>query len=141
MSLNSSVSNSLGTLTNWTTTSAGVQGVTDNGNFKVGIYNDNVVRVTITKQKFEDFSYAVVAVPQPTEFTIAENDSQLEVKTKEIFLVITKRRLGSLFTLRWSHINGGLSLWNKLEWRAGYHLTKDTGRRTFCGPVRKDRSP
>jgi alpha-glucosidase len=90
MSLNSSVSNSLGTLTNWATTPSGLQGVTDNGNFRIIVYNDNIVRVVVTKQKFEDFSYAVVASPQPTEFSLAENDRQIELWTKEVYLAISK---------------------------------------------------
>ncbi|HTE34407.1 MAG TPA: TIM-barrel domain-containing protein, partial [Chryseolinea sp.] len=89
--LHTSLSKSLGTLKEWAPTPTGIQGQTDNGQFKIVVYNDHIVRVVITREtSFEDFSYAVVALPAPTSMNIVDHADHLEVKTSAVILKISK---------------------------------------------------
>ena len=66
-------------------------GETKNGKFRVQLYNDNIVRIQVTKEKyFEDFSYSVVAEPQADGITILDQEENLVLKTSSFVLTITK---------------------------------------------------
>lgn len=82
---------SLGKLQSWSLLSSGLTGETSSGNFRVQVFNPNTLRITITQaSSFEDFSYAVISTPEPTEFHIAEEHDHLVVKTTAITLIIRK---------------------------------------------------
>jgi alpha-glucosidase len=88
---NSTVSHSLGNLTTSKQEQFGLSGDTTNGRFRVQVYNDNTVRVQITRHDgFEDFSYAVVASPQLPAFTILDQPDNIVLKTAHLVLTITK---------------------------------------------------
>jgi alpha-glucosidase len=81
---------SLGELKTWEKTVHGLRGTTTFGQFQITFYNDHIARITATQSdRFEDFSYAVVASPtyQPG---IEEQDDALVLKTSQLVLVIQK---------------------------------------------------
>lgn len=87
----SSLSRSLGTMTNWTRHANGLAGETDYGRFNIIVYNHRIIRISATKEEFfEDFSYAVVATPQPDTYSISENQENIELRTDSIILTIAK---------------------------------------------------
>lgn len=89
--LTSSRSKSLGTLNEWAKVTHGIQGKTDFGNFRVLIYTDNMIRVSITREEdFEDFSYAVVATPHPVNFILTEHPHSIEIQTAALVVNISK---------------------------------------------------
>lgn len=84
-------SKSLSTLTQFTKTEAGLIGQTDHAHFRVMIYSDAIVRITVTQQnEFEDFSYAVVANPAPTPFHLNDGIDHISLQTDKLNLVISK---------------------------------------------------
>jgi alpha-glucosidase len=88
---NPQLSHSLGQLTRWEKISQGITGETENGNFRVLIYDDAIVRLSITKaDDFEDFSYAVVAQPGNHAIEITESDNHIHLKTGKLVLTISK---------------------------------------------------
>ena len=88
---NASLSQSLGILTKWTSDRFGVTGETDNGKFRVLVYNDHIIRVSVTREdRFEDFSYAVIASPASQTHSVTEHSDYIEVRTNAVILTITK---------------------------------------------------
>ena len=88
---NASLSQSLGILTKWSLDRFGINGETENGKFRVLVYNDHIVRITITKEdRFEDFSYAVIASPTSHNHTAAEHSDHIEIRTNAVILTVTK---------------------------------------------------
>jgi alpha-glucosidase len=88
---NSHLSQSLGQLTRWDKIENGISGETSNGRFRILIYNDAIVRLSITQfEAFEDFSYAVVASPSPNNFEIHDDNHVLHLKTAKVVLSISK---------------------------------------------------
>ena len=88
---NSALSHSLGNLTTSKQEQFGLSGETTNGKFRLQVYNDNTVRVQITKHdEFEDFSYAVIASPESPSFTILDQPDNIVLKTASLVLTITK---------------------------------------------------
>jgi alpha-glucosidase len=89
--INSALSSSLGDLVKWDQEKSGITGDTKNGKFRIQLYNDNIVRIQVTKEKhFEDFSYSVVAEPQADSITILDQEENLVLKTSSFVLTITK---------------------------------------------------
>jgi alpha-glucosidase len=88
---NASRSQSLGTLTNWSKEPYGLHGTTEYGIFRVLLYTDNIVRISITREnKFDDFSYAVVADASCQNFTVTEHPHNIEVTTPSMMVSISK---------------------------------------------------
>jgi alpha-glucosidase len=87
----SSVSKSIGNLTAWSKVQAGLNAETTFGRFQVLTYGASIIRITATlTESFEDFSYSVVALPQPDLFEISENPDSLILKTEAVELHISK---------------------------------------------------
>ncbi len=88
---NASLSQSLGILTKWSLDRFGINGETENGKFRVVVYNDHIIRITITKEdRFEDFSYAVVASPTSHTHSATEHSDHIEIRTSAVILTVTK---------------------------------------------------
>jgi alpha-glucosidase len=88
---NASLSQSLGQLTKWSLERFGINGETEDGRFRVLVYNDHIVRITITKEdRFEDFSYAVIASPTSHNHTTREHADHIEIHTNAVILTVTK---------------------------------------------------
>jgi alpha-glucosidase len=88
---NASLSQSLGKLTKWTLERFGINGETENGKFRVLIYNDHVARITITRDdSFEDLSYAVIAAPSSQSHSATEHNDHIEIRTNAIILTVAK---------------------------------------------------
>ncbi len=90
-SIESSSSQSLGKLISSKSIDTGIEGTTSNGNFRVQFYNDGICRVQLSQRSvFEDFSYAVIAQPEKTKFTLSEDSDKLIVSTSQFQLSISK---------------------------------------------------
>ena len=88
---NASLSQSLGILTKWTSERCGLIGETDNGKFRVLVYNDHIIRISITREDhFEDFSYAVIASPSSQSHSITDHNDHIEIRTHAVVLTISK---------------------------------------------------
>ncbi|MEP6736614.1 MAG: glycoside hydrolase family 31 protein [Chryseolinea sp.] len=89
--LKSATANSLGNLKEWSAESFGLEGKTDCGNFRVLVYNPNIIRVIASQDdSFEDFSYAVVASPESSNFIISDHANSIEIRTTELLLSVSK---------------------------------------------------
>lgn len=88
--INASLSQSIGSLKQWEKIDAGLYGETDHGHFRVLVYQDGIIRVTLSRDVFEDFSYSVIATPSPGQYTIRDNNDSLEVQTGSVILAISK---------------------------------------------------
>ena len=96
--INSSLSNSLGTLQDWKKDIYGISGTTDNGKFRVLLYNDHIIRVSISREEsFDDLSYAVVATPSSKSHVTTEHYDSIEVRTEATILTITKSPVRFIF--------------------------------------------
>ena len=88
---NASLSQSLGILTKWTAERFGLVGETVNERFRVLVYNDHIIRISITREdRFEEFSYAVIASPIAHSHSITEYSDHIEVRTQFVILTISK---------------------------------------------------
>ena len=87
----SSLPHSLGNLLNWKQESNGLSGETTYGKFRVLVYNNNTVRIQVTREdQFENFSYAVVASPQTENISFVDQPNAIVLKLAGFVLVITK---------------------------------------------------
>src|SRR6187200_1071853 len=88
---NSQLSQSIGQLLSWNKTSEGLCGETTHGKFRVQLYNDSIIRISITKADiFDDFSYAVITQPSKSDHDITENNNYLIIKTPKFITHIQK---------------------------------------------------
>jgi alpha-glucosidase len=88
--INASLSQRVGSLKQWKKIAAGLVGETGNGHFRILIYENGIIRVTLSRETFEDFSYSVIAVPANVQYTIVETTDTIEVKTESVILSIAK---------------------------------------------------
>jgi alpha-glucosidase len=87
----STLSQDLGNLKQWKKESSGVSGETDSGKFRVTVYSNNIVRVSLIRGgDFEDFSYAVVAQPDPSSLEVSDSQDQLVLTTENFQTIIHK---------------------------------------------------
>lgn len=88
---NASLSQSLGILTKWSVERFGLSGETDNGKFRVLVYNDHIVRISITREdRFEELSYAVIASPTSQSHAVTEHNDHIDLRTNAVILKISK---------------------------------------------------
>lgn len=84
------LSQSLGALTSWQKKSHGIEGTTSHGKFSVKFYNDSIARITVTQDEPEDFSYALIAVPEKIHLDITENNDSIQIHSARLILSIRK---------------------------------------------------
>ncbi len=90
-SFNSVTSKSLGNLSSFSKHTSGIEGITSFGNFKVSVYSESIIRITASlENKFEDFSYSVIAAPSENSFEIIDEYDSIKIKTNACFLSISK---------------------------------------------------
>jgi alpha-glucosidase len=87
---NGVTSKSLGNLISFSASDSTVTGVTTCGNFQVVIYSDSIVRITAAPGDFQEFSYAVIAVPGKVPFTISDLHDQLVIELINFRIRISK---------------------------------------------------
>jgi len=84
-------SKSLGDLISYAKHDNGIDGHTSFGNFKVSLYTDSIIRITVTREDtYEDFSYSVILKPKELYFEIADHDNLIRITTKAFVLTISK---------------------------------------------------
>src|SRR5689334_19511170 len=91
MAFTKSVSQRLGSIKSFNTTDTVLCAETDHGKFGVKIFSPNIVRITATRdEKFEDFSYSVIATPEKTKLNWQDSTHQISVATSACKVVIDK---------------------------------------------------
>jgi alpha-glucosidase len=84
-------SHSVGELKTWVKMANGISGSTEEAIFQILFYTSNSVRITFSKENFlEDFSYTIVAEPEPVQVQVVENDDHLVVASDALQVHITK---------------------------------------------------
>lgn len=88
-----SLSHSIGNLKSMKRVSNGITLQTDYGNMKVTVYTACIIKIDVTKNSaFNDFSYAVSAVPDPAvKFSVSDEKTQIKVTTDSMVLTISKQ--------------------------------------------------
>lgn len=82
----------LGDLVSHTAENNVLTGKTTRGNFRITVYSSTIVRVQVTQtETFNDFSYAVVGIPQQVRTTLREESSQFLLSTDSMDVIITKK--------------------------------------------------
>lgn len=82
-----------GSVKSWRSNLTGIEGLTENAGFRIEVYNDNIIRVRISKEnKFSKFSYLLdeKAISMKTNFTISEHRGYITLNTRLISLEIEK---------------------------------------------------
>jgi alpha-glucosidase len=88
---NSTRSQDLGKLKQWKKEANGISGEADSGNFRVLVYSDNIVRISLNRNSdFENFSYAVIAEPNASSLEVTESDDHLVLTTENFQTIIQK---------------------------------------------------
>jgi alpha-glucosidase len=88
---NSTRSQDLGKLKQWKKETNGIIGEADSGSFRILVYSDNIVRISLSKTSdFEDFSYAVIAEPNASSLEVTESNDQLVLTTENFQTIIQK---------------------------------------------------
>jgi alpha-glucosidase len=89
--INTTLSQSLGTLTAWEKTQQGINAQTATEKLSVTFYNESIARVAVTRgAQLEDFSYAVVAQPVSIALEISDGDEAITISTNKVVLKIHK---------------------------------------------------
>lgn len=82
-----------GEVKSWKSTGSGIEGITENAGFRIIVYNDNTIRVRVSREnKFNDFSYLLdeEAVPLKIDFKVSENGNLISLSTAMIVMEIEK---------------------------------------------------
>ncbi len=99
MTFKSVSSKSLGKLKSFTQSGSAIVGETEAGNFRITVYSDSILRLSISRDNsFEDFSYSVVGKPSPPSFDLQEDSAQLTLSTSRVRLVIKRSPVRFIFT-------------------------------------------
>jgi alpha-glucosidase len=94
----SSLSKRLGTLRSYQNIEGGLTGITDNGKFRIRFYSPFIVQITISREDtFDDFSYAVEAIPGPADFSISEEPESITLKTSSLAVSILRSPVSFVF--------------------------------------------
>ncbi|MCK6617896.1 MAG: glycoside hydrolase family 31 protein [Cyclobacteriaceae bacterium] len=89
---------SVGNLKEWTKQHGGIILYTSDALVRVQLFLASVIRITcITKQQFEDFSYAVTAQPETVDFSVTEDENLIYLRTPALTINIRKQNLGFAF--------------------------------------------
>jgi len=94
------LSDSLGKIIQHNITENGIEIETENATVYITVYSEHIVRVRAIRKQTDmrDFSYAVIQVPLPTNFTVKEEKEKLVLKTKELRVEININPLRISFT-------------------------------------------
>ncbi|NWF89730.1 MAG: DUF5110 domain-containing protein [Ignavibacteriaceae bacterium] len=71
----------------------GIEGATASSFFRIQAFNENIIRVRISKNKIEDdFSYSlIITKPSPANVSVIETTNSIEINTGQIITTIEKR--------------------------------------------------
>lgn len=82
-----------GKVLRWQKEDHGLSGTVENAKFRVVLYNDEVIRIQLTRETFDDFSYAVVAQPEAVTALVVEDDDIIRITTSRVILTLHKNPL------------------------------------------------
>lgn len=92
-----------GRLLHWQKDAQGISGTTEHAKFKIALYGDAIFRIQLTRDEFfEDFSYAVVGVPQPATWDVTDTTETIRIRTARMVLHIAK----ALLSFRFEDLHG-----------------------------------
>lgn len=95
----------LGTLLSWNREPHGLTAKTEHGRFRLLLYHESIVRVSLTRDTgYDDFSYAVIASSQPVPFQVTESDAELVLTTARVRVIIHKQPLRFTFVDTTGHV-------------------------------------
>lgn len=87
----SRLSQSLGTFASMEKSADGISIHTDFGTMKVAVYSPTIIRVRASKTNdFDDFTYAVIAKPSGSNFTVTESPTEIRLTTDSLDVRIAK---------------------------------------------------
>ncbi len=69
----------------------GIEGATENAQFRITVYNPFIIRVHFTRTEFDDHSYAVVENPENNNWKLKDEKSKITISTGVIIAEIQKR--------------------------------------------------
>ena len=84
---------SLGAYLSHSTIENGILIEANNAKAFITIYSDEIIRIRITQEDTNDFSYALVATPIATKFSVSETATEISLSTVSVELVIQKSAL------------------------------------------------
>ncbi len=88
---NSVVSRDAGNLKSWNKMANGISGTTTETVFKAEFYTATCVRISFSRENFlEDFSYSIVASPEPVHLSIQDHEDHLILSSNALHIRITK---------------------------------------------------
>ncbi|MDF2158103.1 glycoside hydrolase family 31 protein [Algoriphagus sp. CAU 1675] len=86
---NSSRFLSMGKVLEWKQTETGISGISENGFFKLSVYEEGTIRIQASRhQDFDPNPYSVVSSPKKTQFTLREKSGKLHLETSKLNLQI-----------------------------------------------------
>jgi alpha-glucosidase len=70
----------------------------DNASAEVSVYSPSVIRVRVDRRLGRDFSYAVVAKPEPTHTTVTQDEREVVIATPQLQAHIARHPFAVTFT-------------------------------------------
>ena len=90
--------NRLGSLLSFRQHEFGITGETTNGKIQLTVYSESIFKVSATQDSFEDFSYAVIALPEErTQFKLVDQGETLLIQLKKFTVRIEKNPVRFIF--------------------------------------------
>lgn len=103
--MSSNLSKRLGNIKSFQQTSEGIIGESTEGYFRIRVFSDRIIQISLSREKkFEDFSYAVVAIPGKTEMDLTDSPTQLKLSTTQVELSLSKSDMSLSFANRLGQI-------------------------------------
>jgi alpha-glucosidase len=79
----------LGKIINWQKEKIGIKGKAENGFFQISVFNDQTLRIQVSKNESFSFNpYSVIEAPSSIDFTIDENEKEIKISTSKITVVV-----------------------------------------------------
>ena len=83
---------SIGSVTSWQPENSSAQFICASGKFSIQFYTDAIVRLRYTRHEFaDDFSYAVIAEPQPVTLNWKEEKNLITATSSALQIIINKK--------------------------------------------------
>ena len=87
-----------GKVLSWQREVRGITGTAEHAQFRITLYGDSVFRIQLVREDFfENFSYSVIASPQPVAWHIADSNEVIRITTSTLVLLIHKSHLSFHF--------------------------------------------
>ncbi len=85
------LSEQVGNFKSFVKTTSGIDIYADNANISVSVYNPDLIKVSISRQKIDGFSYAVIQNPAQGLGMVKETKDLIELSTSALKVIINKK--------------------------------------------------